>query len=118
MVPTADITHELIENKDKLRNTKCHLEQCALIESAAGHHYSKVYGINYRSCVIDIPSFSLFDCRMPHDMMHDIFEGVVPVEVKLMLDQFFSLGYFTYEFFANSWCPLFMAILIQINQHL
>ena len=77
-----------------------HLEHCNLVEGRAGDYYSKVYGINV-SCLMDIPSFSLFDSRMPHDIMHDVFEGMVPVEVKLMLDRFFSLGYFTYEFYSQ-----------------
>ena len=101
MVPTANISDNVVEDETKLRNTKHHLEHCNLVEGRVGDHYSKVYGINYRSCLMDIPSFSLFDSRMPHDIMHDVFEGVVPVEVKLMLDRFFSLGYFTYKFYCQ-----------------
>ena len=38
---------------------------------------------------------------MPHDLMHDVFEGVVPVELKLLLDWFIRQGYFTYEFYSQ-----------------
>ena len=33
--------------------------------------------------------------------MHDVFEGVVPVELKLLLDWFIRQGYFTYEFYSQ-----------------
>ena len=62
------------------------LQQCNnLTEGSAGNHYSKIYGLNYRTCLLDVPSFSLFDDGLPHDQMHDVFEGVVPEEAKLLL---------------------------------
>jgi hypothetical protein len=33
--------------------------------------------------------------------MHDVFEGVVPVELKLMLTRLIADGCFTYEYYCN-----------------
>ena len=87
-----------------LQNLESHLEHCALInhQGPASDHYSKIYGINRLSGLLDVQAFSLFDGKMPHDMMHDVFEGVVPVELKLMLQEFVNKSYFTYEYYCQS----------------
>ena len=57
------------------------------------------YGINYRSPLNDIPHFHVANSQLPQDIMHTILEGVLPMEVKLMLQAFivgkkyFSIGF-------------------------
>lgn len=102
MTPNSEISNCLIDDNCTLRNLESHIEHCALLElGATREHYSKIYGINCKSCLIDVPAFSLFDSGLPHDMMHDVFEGVVPVEIKQMLTEFISKGYFTYEYYCQ-----------------
>ena len=45
-------------------------------------HYSKIYGINRRSILLDIPHFN---GGLACDIMHDILEGVAPLEMSLIL---------------------------------
>ena len=101
MLPTSDFSKHVVDDECVLRNTQSHLQQCKLIEGSAGDHYSKIYGLNYRTCLLDIPSFSLFDGELPHDLIHDVFEGVLPVEAKLLLSSCISQGYFTFDYYSK-----------------
>ena len=47
-------------------------------------HYSKTYGINRRSSLMDVPMFSMFGGGLPHDIMHDVLEGVAVREMTLL----------------------------------
>lgn len=49
-------------------------------------HFSTMYGINRRSVLEDVPGFSVVT-SLPHDIMHDLFEGIAKKELNL----FFSL---------------------------
>ena len=60
----------------ELRSDIKHCVECELVESPLSNHYSKNYGINRRSALMDIPYFSMFNGGLPHDIMHDVFEGV------------------------------------------
>ena len=42
------------------------------------------YGINRSSVLDDIPYFSVAE-NLSHDVVHDLFEGVLPYEIKLLL---------------------------------
>lgn len=44
-------------------------------------HHSTNYGINRLSVFEEVPAFSV----VPHDIMHDLSEGIVPLELKLLL---------------------------------
>lgn len=48
-------------------------------------HYSTTFGINNRSSLESLSFFSVAHGAMIPDVMHDILEGVIPVELKLML---------------------------------
>ncbi len=81
-----------------LRTDRAHREQCELVSGPLGEHYSKTYGINRRSVLLDIPYYSLFNGGMPHDIMHDVFEGGVALEMSLLLGHcIISMKYFTLE---------------------
>lgn len=43
-----------------------------------------------------VPNFSVVK-GMPHDIMHDLFEGVLPLELKLLLQHCIDESYFTLE---------------------
>ncbi len=58
-------------------------------------HYSKTYGINRKSSLLNVKYYNMFHNGLPHDAMHDILEGVAPYEVKLVLSHYVSQGQFT-----------------------
>ena len=86
----ATKNHSQIHFKESnfiLRNTELHCLQCSKLEGSMRDHYSVSFGINRRSILNDIRHFSVAT-NMPHDVMHDLFEGVFPLELKAMLTHF------------------------------
>ena len=73
-----------LEEYTQLRTPCTHVSQCMLLEGPLEAHYSTNFCINRRSILEDIPGFSVATC-IPHDIMHDLFEGVVPYELKLFI---------------------------------
>jgi hypothetical protein len=79
------------------RNKILHSKHLEKLDGPTGDHYSKTYGINKRSSLIDVNHFDLFEGGLPHDVMHDVFEGIAPLEIKLLLlwcinNKYFSLN--------------------------
>ena len=70
-----------------LRTQVSYSHHCDLIETAPelAEHYSTVYGINYRSPLDSLSNFEVAEGAMIPDIMHDILEGVLPLEMKNML---------------------------------
>lgn len=85
LVTTSKLSSSFVSESFKLRNNVDHENHCALLEGSLKDHFSKVYGINGRSCLLDITHFSMFGGGLPHDAMHDILEGIAPLEIKLLL---------------------------------
>lgn len=48
-------------------------------------HYSIVFGINRRSSLDGFKYFKVTSGTLIPDIMHDLLEGVLPLETKLML---------------------------------
>jgi len=55
------------------------------LPAADRQHYSLVYGVNRHALLHNLSYFSLTSGALVPDIMHDILEGVLPLEVKLML---------------------------------
>lgn len=83
------------ENGFVKRTLEKHIRQCDEIEKASTDSLKAslrtTYGINRRSGVIDIPAFDLIK-QTPQDIMHVVFEGVAPMEIKLVLKRLFLSG--------------------------
>ena len=79
-----------------LRNPETHFEQCALLNGPQSAHYSTSFGINRLSILEEIPGFSV-TCGLPHDITHDLFEGVVQCQMKLLLCHCVHERFFTIE---------------------
>ena len=78
----------------ELRTPEEHKRQCAQLEqSLLKSEISKNYGINRKSILENIPNFSVAQ-NLPHDIMHDLLEGVIPYELKLMLRYFVTECHF------------------------
>lgn len=61
-----------------------HEVQCEYLNGPLHSHFSVNFGINRRSILEDVPGFSVAT-GIPHDVMPDLFEGAVPLELKLLL---------------------------------
>ena len=84
----SNFTSEVFDKRDD----EIHQRQCEMLEGATASHYSKTYGINRRSALLNIKFYSMCGGGLPHDAMHDILEGVAPLEIKLLLSRTTSLN--------------------------
>jgi hypothetical protein len=71
-----------------------HQQQCKLLQGPLREHHSTTFGINRESVLEKVANFSVVT-GMCHDIMHDLFEGVVPFELKLLLVHCTEKKYFT-----------------------
>lgn len=93
MSTTEDAQNKFVESTFELRTPDLHIKQCNDLESNA-IEFSKQYGINRTSILETIPNFSVV--QMPHEIMHDIFKGVILHEIKAILVHFVKIcKYFT-----------------------
>ena len=79
-----------------LRTPETYFEQCSKLSGPLSDHYSTTYGVKRLSILEEIPEFSVIT-GLPHDIMHDLFEGVVPHHLALLLhhcvtSKFFTIG--------------------------
>ena len=81
------------------RSDTTHKEHLKCLGGSADSHYSKVYGINNRSGLLNVKYYSIFGGGLPFDCMHDLMEGLIPSEVKLLLIHCISNKYFTLQEF-------------------
>lgn len=82
------------EDKCTLRTPETYFEQTQLLHGSLYDHYSITYGINRLSILEDVPGFTVVH-GLQHDIMHDLFEGVVPYELKFLLKHCVQAKYFT-----------------------
>ena len=68
----------------KMHNPEEHIQQCMLLLGPLKEPYSTTFGIRRNSILNEVPNFSV-TTGLTHDIIHDLFEGVVPLELKLLL---------------------------------
>ena len=95
MITTQQAQIFFDESKCSLRDPESHLDHCQLICGPLSGHNSTSYGINRLSILESVLGFSV-TTSIPHDIMHDLFEGVVPYELKHLIlhcveQKFFSI---------------------------
>ncbi|KAL2102281.1 hypothetical protein ACEWY4_001449 [Coilia grayii] len=90
-----DMQTSFDENEFVRRTQAKHIRQCLEIDKATTDnlkaHLKTTYGINRRSRLVDFPAFDLIN-QTPQDIMHIIFEGVAPMEIKLVLKKLILSG--------------------------
>ena len=64
------------------RTLEKHLKHVECLDGPTKCHYSKIYGINRKSALLDIKHYSMFNFGLPHDAMHDVLEGIAPLELR------------------------------------
>lgn len=69
------------------RSAESYDYHCALLDGPLAREYSITYGINHFSPLNDIENFHVVN-QLPQDVMHCLLEGVIPLELKLMLANF------------------------------
>lgn len=57
LVTNAKLSSDFLSDGFILRNKDSHENHCQLVKGPLGNHYSKTYGINSRSCLLDVPYF-------------------------------------------------------------
>ena len=77
----------------KLRTPEEHPRQCSELEGPNRARASIDYGINRRAALEELSYFSVV-CALPHDIMHDLMEGVIPHEIKFLLNNCVTDGLF------------------------
>ncbi len=82
MATTEQIQEDFKESDYELRTPVKHSAQLKEMETDSTK--SVEYGINCASALDQIPHFSVVK-SLPHDIMHDLLEGIVPYEMKLLL---------------------------------
>ena len=90
-----------------LRTTASYDYHCSLLSGLTATDDSVTYGINYPSPLNDLDYFHVANMQLPQDVMHVLFEGVIPFEIKLMISSFFQKKLFTLET-LNERCRYFM----------
>lgn len=82
-----------LEREYVVRNRQLHEQHCNHLDGPNRATMSVEYGINRRSSLDSLSYFSVVEC-MPHDIMHDLFEGVIPYEMKLLLKHCMDKSHF------------------------
>jgi len=98
------IKTKLVERDVILRSTAEHKERCDTLKELSPEariYWSKMWGINGTSCLLQISGFDLVN-GLVQDPMHIILEGVLQLELKLLLHsliyvkKLFSLKWLNY----------------------
>ena len=79
-----------MESHFEIRSDSKHSDICDLLErddlsATDQQHYSLVYGVNRRAILSTLSFFDVASGSLVPDIMHDVLEGALPLEVKLML---------------------------------
>ena len=95
-----NIIHKFKEKMFTLQTREQHLLDCDALEIDKSDETSKELGINYRSILFELEHFSV-DSLVP-DVMHDILEGTLQCEAKLVLQHVVREKYISYASFSSA----------------
>ena len=91
---------QFLEDQFHIRSPGEYDYHCSLLDGPFAAEDSVTYGINYRSPLNNIEYFHVSCGQLPQDIMHTLFEGVIPKEIRLMLHRFIFIDHlFTMERF-------------------
>lgn len=100
-----DIKGKFIDREFRRRAPAEHVERLELMSDMstnARRYWSKSWGINSKSVLLDINNIDLTECLM-HDPMHILSDGLLPKELCLMLHDFVKVRkYFKLSFLNES----------------
>ena len=91
-----------MEKDFHLRDKQAHEQYCKSVDEDSSGAASKEYGINRNSILNQLAYFHVSDGSLVPNIMHDIYEGVLQYETKLLLRTLVSKKkYFTLEEFNS-----------------
>lgn len=94
-IPRLHINMQATEDSCELRSPDLHDEHCKEIDDPSK---SVEYGVNSNSVLNDLEYFHVCSGALVPDIMHDILEGALQYETKLILQKFIREDkYFTLE---------------------
>ena len=81
---------QFVESAFRLRCSTEHAHHCDVFErgdlsSSDKQHFSTTFGVNRRALLSSLKYFDVTSGALIPDIMHDILEGALPLELKLML---------------------------------
>ena len=96
MITSTQMQQCLVETDCQIRTPEMHFEQCSLLSGSLHDHYSTNFWVNRLSKLEEVPGFSVIN-GLPHDIMHDLFKGIAPYELKLLLCHCVHQKYFSID---------------------
>ena len=89
---------QFTEGDFQLQNLSDHIDQCEALEGAKATRKLVEFGINCKSILTTLHYFDICSGVLVPDVMHDVLEGVLQYETKLLLNRcIFEEEYFTAE---------------------
>ena len=88
-----------------VRDLPSHLHMCSVLDNddAARDENSKEFGINRQSCLTQLQDCDMCSGMLISDLTHDLYEGVLQHEMKLVLKHCIrQRHYFTLDMFNDS----------------
>lgn len=92
LASSAEMQSEFKNSFFSRRSKDVHAHQINMINMDPT--YSSVYGLQYDSPFNQLSHFHT-SLMLPPDPMHDLLEGIVPMEIQLIIEKLISCGYFT-----------------------
>ena len=84
MATRDESQNHFVASAFEMRTPEEHRRQCNRLKCPLRNYYSTTYGINRESILDNVSNFSVVT-GMCYDIMHDLYENVVPFESKLLL---------------------------------
>lgn len=86
------LSNKCLEVQFTMRDKETHMQQCLDIETpefsaGAKRFWCQLYGLRERSILCDLQYFDITQCLL-HDVMHVVLEGVLELEIRVMLKAF------------------------------
>ena len=92
---------QFLEKHFTLRELSVHLQQCDVLERDRAEN-SKLFGVKCRSILLGLQHFDLCSGVLLPDAMHDLLEGILQYESKLVLKHWILKEcYISYRMFSQ-----------------
>ena len=79
---------QFTEEEFLMRTPDNHDYHCSLLQGPLAAHDSTTYGVNSESVLNEFDDFHVANGQLPQDIMHVLYEGVLPLNIRLMLGKF------------------------------
>ena len=79
------VSSQFKEEYFTLRTLNTHLHHCSMVEGDTTGRLSVEYGVNSRSCLLELDTFDICSGALLPDVMHDLLEGTLQHVLQLLL---------------------------------